>query len=95
MLLVTYLAAAVAFSVIAVAAATFVWVLFSEGRTRHREVASLQRGVGGAFLGNIPTDVDGIKDPRVAKGFVYNKSTKKLEGQGKLSDEYVSALLGK
>lgn len=71
------------------------FVILREGKQRHNEIVRLQGGFRGITLGLSPTKNGGIRDPRVAKGFVVDTKTGRIVAQGKTSDEYMATLLGK
>ena len=81
------------------AAASFllslVSVLLRRGLDRHREVAELQGSYADVVTGRVVPDRDGLPDPRIAKGFVYDVRCRRFVAQGRLADEYVAALVGK
>jgi hypothetical protein len=54
----------------------------------------LQGGVMTVLRGEVRADRDGLADPRVAKGLVYDERKKLFVAQGKLTDEYISSLIG-
>jgi len=64
------------------------------GKDRWREAASLSGSATTVFKGEVKTDRDGLRDPRVSKGKVWNKATERWQQQGKLSDEYVRNMVG-
>lgn len=70
-------------------------VLYTEGRGRHADIVRLQGGFRGVMTGSSPTTAGGLRDPRVAKGFVVDTKSGRIIAQGKTTDEYMSALLGK
>lgn len=80
-------------AVLGVLVAFFVSV-FKIGQDRWREAAELTGSTKAALAGEVETDRDGLRDPRVAKGKVWNKVTQKWQSQGKLSDEYLKNMVG-
>ncbi len=68
-------------------------VVFSIPTEKWAEANELSGSVQNALLGEVETDRDGLPDPRVAKGEVWNEATKQWLPQGKLSDEYLNSLV--
>lgn len=63
------------------------------GRDRWKEAASLSGSTSTVLKGEVETDRDGLRDPRVSKGKVWDKATQHWRSQGKLSDEYVKNMV--
>jgi len=70
-------------------------VMIRQGWARSREVVRLQGGPTRVLRGEVDADRDGLRDPRVTKGLVYDKKTGRYVRQGKLADEDVVALVGR
>lgn len=73
-------------------AASFFFATARRGVARHKQVRALQGGLEKALKGEVETDRGGLRDPRVAKGIVFDRREQRFLKQGKLSDEYVAAL---
>ena len=67
--------------------------VFHIGRDRWREAADLSGSAPKVLKGEVETDRDGLRDPRVTKGKVFDKATKHWRSQGKLSDEYIKNMV--
>jgi hypothetical protein len=63
------------------------------GRDRWKETGNLSGSAGQVLLGEVKTDRDGLRDPRVSKGKVWDNATQHWRRQGKLSDEYVKNMV--
>ena len=63
------------------------------GSDRWKEAAQLSGTAHKVLVGEVETDRDGLRDPRVAKGKVWKKATKSWSPQGKLADEYIKNLV--
>lgn len=77
-----------------IAAGVSIGLLFTVlhiGKERWREAGKLTGSFKGALQGEVEADRNGLRDPRVAKGKVWDKATKNWRRQGKLSDEYVKS----
>jgi len=79
-------------ALIVIAAGIFIGMLFTVihiGRDRWKEAGALSGSAKNVLQGEVETDRDGLRDPRVSKGKVWDKATQHWRRQGKLSDEYV------
>lgn len=73
--------------------ATYLLAVYRKGPRRIEELRQLQGGFGVALRGDVAVDRNGMLDPRVTKGIVFDRKRGKFVRQGKVSDEYVGALL--
>ena len=63
------------------------------GRDRWREAGSLSGSLRKVLKGEVETDRNGLRDPRVTKGKVWDEATKHWRSQGKLADEYIKSMV--
>lgn len=68
-------------------------VVFRAKPHEHTEASRLTGGFSSAVLGEVVTDRDGLKDPRVEKGMIWNRRKGEFIAQGKISDEYLKSLV--
>lgn len=83
-------------AVIGTGSSVLIGVLFTVihiGRDRWREAGALSGSARQVLQGEVLTDRDGQRDPRVSKGKVWDKATKHWRRQGKLSDEYIKNMV--
>ena len=83
-------------ALIAIFAALFVGLtatMVHIGRDRWREAGALSGSLGKVLQGEVETDRNGLRDPRVAKGKVWDEATKHWRSQGQLTDEYVKKMV--
>jgi len=71
----------------------FLFTVLHIGRDRWKEAGALSGSTRQVLRGEVETDRDGLRDPRVSKGKVWNKATEHWQRQGKLSDEYVKNMV--
>lgn len=70
----------------------FLRVVLTVPSNRWAEASELSGGTSTVLFGEVESDRDGLPDPRVAKGKVWDDATKQWLPQGKLSDEYLNSL---
>ena len=63
------------------------------GRDRWREAGSLSGSLRKVLRGEVKTDRNGLRDPRVTKGKVWDETTQCWRSQGKLADEYIKNMV--
>lgn len=83
-------------ALIMIAAGVSIGMLFTVvhiGRDRWQEAGKLSGSASKVLKGEVETDRDGLRDPRVTKGKVWDKATMHWRSQGKLSDEYVKNMV--
>lgn len=68
-------------------------IVWSIPGQRWREASELSGSSVDVFYGEVEADRDGLRDPRVAKGKVWDNATSQWLPQGKLSDEYLNGLV--
>ena len=68
-------------------------IVFSIPGQRWQEASELSGSSSEVFYGEVEADRDGLRDPRVAKGKVWDRATSRWLPQGKLSDEYLNSLV--
>ena len=83
-------------ALIVIAAGISIGMLFTVihiGYDRWKEAGRLSGSPDQVLKGEVETDRDGLRDPRVSKGKVWDKATQHWRRQGKLSDEYVKNMV--
>ncbi len=83
-------------ALLVIAAGISIGMLFTVihiGRDRWKEAGFLSGSASQVLQGEVETDRDGLRDPRVSKGKVWDKATERWRRQGKLSDEYVKNMV--
>ena len=70
----------------------FLRIVLSVPSTRWAEGHVLSGSPAKALYGEVDADPNGLRDPRIAKGKIWDRGTKNWLAQGKLSDEYLNSL---
>jgi hypothetical protein len=70
----------------------FLRIVISIPTSRWAEAHALSGSATQALHGEVQADPNGLRDPRIAKGKVWDNATSKWLPQGKLSDEYLNSL---
>lgn len=63
------------------------------GHGQWREARELSGSLSAVIKGEVEADRDGLPDPRIVKGKIWNIATKSWTPQGKLSDEFVKNMV--
>ena len=71
----------------------FLRIVLSVPTGRWYEAHALSGSPTKALYGEVEADPNGLRDPRIAKGKVWDRATKGWLPQGKLSDEYLNSLV--
>ncbi|UWR37699.1 hypothetical protein [Sulfitobacter sp. W074] len=72
----------------------FLRIVLSVPSSRWTEANQLSGSSEKVLYGEVQSDPNGLRDPRIAKGKVWDKATQNWLPQGKLSDEYLNGLAG-
>lgn len=71
----------------------FLRIVLSVPASRWAEASELSGTSSNVMYGEVKADPDGLRDPRIAKGKVWDRASKQWMPQGKLSDEYLNGLV--
>ncbi|WP_156783344.1 hypothetical protein [Roseovarius nubinhibens] len=72
----------------------FLMIVCSVSSSRWREAHRLSPSPKKVIMGEVVAEPNGLRDPRIAKGKVWDTATENWLPQGKLSDEYLNGLAG-
>lgn len=72
----------------------FAYAVYRVDSGRWKEASKLSGSASIVLAGSVKADRNGLSDPRVVKGKVFEKALSKWQPQGKLSDEYLKNMVG-